>query len=176
MLVFLQPKCHKYQQEHRGISLAAAYFYVIFDVPIATHWVQRKMSLIPGMANRFTPTEVPTSSIDVDDGIGFGDYNCENRTDEANAIREQSTLARMESEGRIENESDVDLGTGLERMETQGTTKDGVEKLDNIEGLSAGGFRDFENETVSTDGGDVATTETPESVLIERKPPVSPRR
>jgi len=61
MVVFIQPKCIKYQTEHPDCSLVACYFYVIFSEQIK-------------FGQRFTGIE-RTDEINFDDGIGFETYN-----------------------------------------------------------------------------------------------------
>jgi len=61
MIVFIQPKCIKYQTEHPGYSLVACYFYVIFSGQIKLR--QRSA----GMER--------THAANFDDGIGFETYN-----------------------------------------------------------------------------------------------------
>ena len=61
MVVFIQPKCIKYQTEHPDHSLVACYFYVIFSEQIK-------------FGQRFTGMET-TDAVDFDDGIGFETYN-----------------------------------------------------------------------------------------------------
>jgi len=61
MVVFIQPKCIKYQTEHPDRSLVACYFYVIFSQQIK-------------FGQRFNGIG-RTDEIDFDDGIGFETYN-----------------------------------------------------------------------------------------------------
>jgi len=61
MIVFIQPKCIKYQTEHPDHSLVACYFYVIFSEQIK-------------FGQKFTGMET-TDAVDFDDGIGFETYN-----------------------------------------------------------------------------------------------------
>eukprot|EP00580_Thalassiosira_gravida_P003534 CAMPEP_0201622148 /NCGR_PEP_ID=MMETSP0492-20130828/47255_1 /ASSEMBLY_ACC=CAM_ASM_000837 /TAXON_ID=420259 /ORGANISM="Thalassiosira gravida, Strain GMp14c1" /LENGTH=197 /DNA_ID=CAMNT_0048091727 /DNA_START=105 /DNA_END=699 /DNA_ORIENTATION=- len=61
MVVFIQPKCIKYQTEHPDHSLWACYFYVIFSEQIK-------------FGQRFIGV-TRTDAIDFDDGIGFETYN-----------------------------------------------------------------------------------------------------
>ena len=67
MLVFIQPKCIKYQHEH-DTNLVIAYFCVLFKMEKCCKFVEK----------RFFPTtlvESTHSDDDVDDGIGFGNFN-----------------------------------------------------------------------------------------------------
>jgi len=67
MLVFILPKCVKYQKEHSGTILPVAYFYVMFRIPIES------------IAKLVTPTggtdQDPDVAEVIDDGIGLGRYN-----------------------------------------------------------------------------------------------------
>jgi len=60
MIVFIQPKCIKYQTDHPDCSLVACYFYVIFSEQIK-------------FGQRFIGIE-RTDEINFDDGIGFETY------------------------------------------------------------------------------------------------------
>jgi len=168
MLVFLQPKCQKYQKEHEGTGLFAAYAYVIFDF---SGVMRRGRAFGSGFS-------VTTVSTDVDDGIGFGQYNSKNRfgkrfgnskSDEASIIKwermNSADSGKMESEGIIENDSKKDLDKELENMEMEGISLDGIDNID-IEGLSLGGSSDPEMERNTTDGiGNLVMEGIPEVMM-----------
>ena len=67
MLVFIQPKCIKYQHEH-DTNLVIAYFCVLFKMGMCCKFVEKIFA--PN-----TVVEETHSNHDVDDGIGFGDFN-----------------------------------------------------------------------------------------------------
>lgn len=61
MLVFVQPKCLKYQKDHPGTSLLTSYFRVLFK----TERCRKTITRLTFYGNLS----------DEDDGIGFGNYN-----------------------------------------------------------------------------------------------------
>jgi len=67
MLVFIQPKCVKYQKDNEGTGLMNAYSHVILSAPIRV--ASRVRASMTWTAAGF---DIPD---DIDDGIGFGSYN-----------------------------------------------------------------------------------------------------
>jgi len=67
MMVFIQPKCIKYQKDHPGTCLVAAYYRTMFSIPI---------KLVVGLWGSAEQTEPSNHTpADDDDDIGFGSYN-----------------------------------------------------------------------------------------------------
>ena len=89
MLVFIQPKCVKYQHTHPGTSLWEAYFCVIFKLDRFHAATRRAEHSSPheddegigfslrfqAMIRRLSSTVGRASPHEDDDGIGFQNYN-----------------------------------------------------------------------------------------------------
>ena len=71
MLVFILPKCIKYQKQHAGTSLLGAYFYTMFKVPIR---VTRQCVILANTSTDNTNQNAPVQGR-INDAISFRGYN-----------------------------------------------------------------------------------------------------
>ena len=119
MLVFIAPKCVKYQREHPGTWLLTAYWCVIFGIGWKERVISISRRLTFGTSSRNNTaanlppsgrtlvtehiTEYPDSDED-DDGIGFHHYNERNNPDGLN----DDAASSERKEGVNANTSEMD--------------------------------------------------------------------
>ena len=83
MVIFFRPKCLKYQKDNPGTILLVAYARVVIGTPA---WVKAVMRMFSSLQTR---TQNTKEDEDVDDGIGFGNYNEEpTDTQDASGLNE----------------------------------------------------------------------------------------